>query len=98
MPYLTNIGPRHDTMCGLGSRGYHIFRRGKIVSKTSGQVKQIAGKKMKVYWISRRKEKVKCDTERAAKYYFQNKLRELDRKGYKRLGIGVKILPPKKSA
>lgn len=91
MPYLTNIGPHELTKSGLASRGYHIYRRGKIVFQGHGQVDHTTRRNMKVYWNYRKIKKEKCRSEEDAKEYLREKLEELESKGYRRLGTGVKI-------
>ena len=72
MPYLVRIGRIDPNKCGVGSRGYAIFRRGKTVVLQWGQVDVIRGT---IYWAGSGRigdyseMKVRRSSEKAAKKF-----------------------------
>jgi len=72
MPYLVRIGRIDSNKCGVGSRGYAIFRRGKTVILRWGRVDVIEGR---IYWSGSGRtgewaeKKVRRSSEAAAKKF-----------------------------
>lgn len=95
MPYLTYIGPHDSNPSGLASRGYHLYRRGSAIYQKWGRVIIITGKRpMIIRWkYIVMTKKISCYTVNRAKLELIKQLEKLEKKGYERLGPGVKILP-----
>lgn len=96
MPYLTKIGPTDSTSCGMCSRGYHIFRRGKIVHAYWGQIDLITKRIIKPYWKYKKNQSYNFRTEEKAVFFLDKKVEALLKNGYELLPAKVKIYPPRR--
>src|SRR5690242_12036516 len=98
MPYLTCIvghGAVGKNIGGAGSRGYWIFRRGKVVVVRYGTVEVRRTNTVRITWVRSREL---CKTERsvmAAKARLRQIIAEKTSPGhgYTRLAADVKIWP-----
>ena len=91
MAYFVKIGGFASNRSGVGSRGYHIYRRGNQVYTVWGPVEVRPGRRF--YWVQTTLHKVfRCSSPEAATRRKQQ-LIELrsGRKGYSRLGVGARI-------
>ena len=97
MPYLIKVGPKSENKSGVGSEGYHIYRRANTVIWKHGQVEVIPMQKVKVFWKYIKPEKICYRSREKAIDAKEKKLNELIRKKYQQLRSGVKILPKRKT-
>ena len=90
MPYFVRIGVIKTNRKGVGSRGYHIYRRGRKVFHAWGQVKVGAGPRF--FWIWKQTGMFLGRTEsQAATWQAAEILRRVRREKYHRLPVGQKI-------
>lgn len=96
MPYLINIGYFAENRRGMGSRGYHFFRRGRLLHTFWGAIEVTISKK--VHWcydpIYRR---YRFSSEERARAAYRRKMHDLrEGEGYSRLPAGSRIRPPRR--
>ena len=90
MPYFVRIGPFQENVRGVGSRGYHIFRRGSKVIVRWGAIEVKPGARF--YWRYHNEKPFPFRSERAAKAWLAGEItRREDQKRYLRLPAGQKI-------
>src|SRR5437762_2251174 len=56
MPFFVNIGPIPENLPGVGSRGYHVFRRGRKIITRWGAVHVGSGRRFR--WAGKPQEKI----------------------------------------
>ena len=98
MPYLVKIGAIPENTSGVGSRGYHVYRRKRRVTTVWGHIE--VRPRSQFYWAHTTQHQVRTfRTVRAAAAYVKTVLRRfLDGESYSRLPQGVKIRRHAKSA
>jgi len=98
MAYLINIGVFPENTSGVGSRGYHVFRRGLIVVTVWGGIEVGPGRKF--YWTqTTTHKKYRHHSERAAIARLRGIVERLTLcNGYTRLPAGAPIRRTAKSA
>ena len=97
MAYLVRIGAFRQNVSGVGSRGYHAFRRGRIVTTIWGGVEVRPGRKF--YWSQTTAHKIyQRASDKAARAFLKEILNGLIRSGYSRLPTGAPIRRTAKSA
>lgn len=91
MPYFVNIGAFPGNKCGVGSRGYQLFRRGRRITARWGAVMVTARKQF--CWCHTPQEKVWSfrSEKRAAEEVKVLAEARVSEDGYSRLPRGVKI-------
>jgi hypothetical protein len=90
MPYFVKIGPFPENVKGVGSRGYHIFRRGSKVFVRWGAIEVRPGARF--YWRYNNEKPFPFRTERAAKAWLAEEIvRRQKRQRYSRLPAGQRI-------
>jgi hypothetical protein len=91
MPYFVSIGAVEQNKSGVGSKGYHLFRRGRRITTRWGPVAVAPGRKF--YWCSSTREKRFLHrTEKSARLDMKERIRQrVELEGYSRLPTGVKI-------
>jgi hypothetical protein len=99
MPYFINIGRFEALKNVMGSRGWHIFRRAKIISVRWGPIEVHNGRPKRFIWAGRppTPQKLKRSTVEAAKKEMRRRIAEKQSEGradrpYQRLPAGQKIL------
>ena len=93
MPYFVNIGAFSINKCGVGSRGYQLFRRGRRITARWGAVLVTAQKEFR--WCYRPQEKVwsyRSEKKAAEEMKVLVEARTI-KDGYSQLPRGVKIRP-----
>jgi hypothetical protein len=92
MTYFVKIGAIEENKSGVGSRGYHLFRRGRYVVARWGAIKVAPGRKF--YWCYAPQEEIYTfRSEKAAREEIQQLTRHrVEQKGYSRLPAGAKII------
>jgi hypothetical protein len=95
MPYLVRIGVIPSNVSGVGSRGYHVFRRGRTVVRRWAGVEVTNTREF--YWCQERQElRERRRSEEAARATLRRHLKRLeDGDGYDRLPRGVRIRAPR---
>ena len=90
MPYFVNVGPFASNEGRPGARGYHIYRRGKVVRVTWGGITVRRGRCVRYLWRDRTScKRYPRQSEAAAKALREELIRRREGiEGYKRLGIG----------
>ncbi len=91
MPYFVKIGAIKQNVSGLGSRGYHLFRRNKYIIARWGSLQVAPGPKF--CWCCKPQEKkYKYRTESDARIALTEFIRlRIEREGYSRLPARGKI-------
>jgi hypothetical protein len=97
MPYFVSIGAFQQNKCGVGSRGYHLYRRGRRIIAEWGAVAVFPGRKF--HWCYATQRKVfPYRSERLAQIGMKERISErIEVEGYSRLPAGVKIHPAKRT-
>jgi hypothetical protein len=91
MPYFVRIGPIRTNWTKVGSRGYHIFRRGRRVFHRWGHVEVKHGPKF--FWSWYQEGEARCRNEKeAAEWLAAEVQRRMKREKYQRLPPGQRIL------
>jgi hypothetical protein len=90
VPYFVRIGAIKSNKGGVGARGYHLFRRGRIIIARWGPVVVMRGRVFR--WIWRREKRYSMRSEAAAKSSYQ-KLVKARSTTYDRLPAGASIMP-----
>jgi hypothetical protein len=91
MAYFVRIGAIPTNWSGVGSRGYHIFRRGKVVTVRWGPVEVRPGRNF--YWRGKTEKRFVHRSEQSARTWYGGEIeRRLMRERYSRLPTGTKIL------
>jgi len=97
MPYLTCIGAHGATESnsnGVGSRGYWVFRRGRVVVARFGPVRVVRARIWHIEWAAAWTEKrYRLGSERSARAFLTGLLKEKTdpSHGYTRMRTGVSI-------
>ena len=91
MPYFVKIGAFEQNKGGVGSRGYHLFRRGPRIVTRWGAVAVAQGRKF--HWCFSPQEKIYLHrTEKSARLDLKERIRQrVELEGYSGLPTGVKI-------
>jgi hypothetical protein len=90
MPYFVKIGAMPGNKSGVGSRGYQLFRRGRVVIARWGGVTVDPGRKF--YWRSLQEKRYRHRSEAEAKLDLQTRIADrIDIDGYSRLPTGARI-------
>jgi hypothetical protein len=98
MPYLVQIGPIRETKTGIGSRGYHVYRRSSRIRVVWGPVRTVRGRTVKFLWERTTMHKdYRCSSERAAIARLKDIVTARLREGYSLLPAGARILRRAKS-
>jgi hypothetical protein len=97
MPYFVKIGPMPRNKSGVGSRGFHIYRRGANVRCVWGAVEVRPGRQF--FWAHTTQHRIwRCASVAAAVRKTRLLSDERVRKdGYARLPVGARILRHSKS-
>jgi len=92
MTYFVKIGAIEENKSGVGSRGYHLFRRGSNVVARWGAIK--VSQDRKFYWCYvPQEETYTFRSEQAAREEIQQLAQHrVEQKGYSRLPAGAKII------
>jgi len=91
MAYFVRIGAIPTNRYGVGSRGYHIFRRGKAVTVRWGPVEVRPGRKFR--WRGKTEKRFVHSSEQAARDWYVREInRRIKRERYSRLPTGTKIV------
>jgi hypothetical protein len=99
MPYLVQIGSIPENKTGVGSRGYHVYRRGTRVRVVWGPVGTMRGRSVKMVWERTTIHKdYRRSSERAAIALVKEIVAERLREGYSLLPVGARILRRAQSA
>ncbi len=99
MPYFVQIGLIPENKTGVGSRGYHVYRRGTRVRVVWGPVGTVRGRTVKMVWERTTVHTdYRCRSERAAIAKLQDIVSSRIREGYSRLPVGARIMRRAKSA
>jgi hypothetical protein len=95
MPYFVKIGAVKQNISGVGSKGYHHFRRGQCIITRWGAVDAVHAK---FYWRGSPAEKIYTHrSEKLAQLDLQERNRVREKiEHYSRLPSGVKIRPAKR--
>jgi len=98
MAYLVRVGAFPENISGVGSRGYHTYRRGCRVITIWGGVEVRPGRKF--YWSQTTQHKIyrKSSERGAVKCLGDILFRLIDGEGYSRLPAGAPIRRTAKSA
>jgi hypothetical protein len=92
IPYLVQIGSVPENKTGVGSRGYHVYRRGTRVRVVWGPVCTLRGRSVKVVWERTTMHKdYRRSNERAATALVKDIVAERLREGYSLLPVGARI-------
>jgi len=95
MAYLVRIGAIPENASGVGSRGYHIFRRGSWVVVAWGAVEVLPQRR--IHWCRMpRRLTHRLRTVKAAKAFRLRQIASQVDDGYSRLPVGIHILPQRK--
>ena len=100
MPYLVKVGLFKDNKGKIGSRGWHIWRRGMTVQWEFGPIEILHRRPKRFRWaaIPTRDEPLKFSTISEAKKELTRRMKsklQPDRDGaYERLPAGIRILEP----
>ena len=98
MPYFVRIGNIPSNLSGTGSRGYHLFRRGKEIVATWGPVEVLPGRHF--HWCaktaSRKYPQKSVVVAKAEMTEMIRKREKLER--YSRLPAGQRIHAMRKKA
>jgi hypothetical protein len=105
MPYFINVGRFKALKGGMGARGWHIWRRAKIVSVRFGPIEMRNRYPKRFIWAAESMPKrFTKSTVEAAKREMQRRIDEKEGerrangdKAYERLPAGQKILPRRSS-
>jgi hypothetical protein len=94
MPYFVRVGTFVGATVKLGSRGYHIYRRGRTVFTVWGGVIVKRGRKVRIEWARATENKrYVCSSERAAiAKYLALVAQRTGKEHYDRLPSGQKII------
>lgn len=94
MSYFVKIGPIEGNLTGVGSRGYHLYRRGTTVYAVWGPAGWERKSDLCFFWTRTTNHKaIKCRTTAAARTRLRALEEErVERKGYRRLPIGARIV------
>ena len=93
MPYLVQIGAIRRNKTGIGSRGYHVYRRGIRVRVVWGPVRTVRGRTVKFVWERTTMHKdYRCSSERAAIARLKDIVAARRSEGYSLLPVGARIL------
>lgn len=98
MPYFVKIGAIASNLSGVGSRGFHIYRRGCRVFTIWGSIEVRPGRQF--FWAYTTQYKsFRCASPAAAVTKW-NALVEMraERRGYSRLPVGTRIRRHSRSA
>lgn len=98
MSYLVKIGAIKENKSGVGSRGYHVYRRGRLVITVWGHIE--VRPKSQFYWAqTTQHQKKKSSSVKAAIEYKREVVERLmDNEGYSKLPVGIFIRRHAKSA
>src|ERR1700730_5712205 len=98
MAYFVKIGAIPENKSGVGSRGYHAYRRGKRIIRIWGAVQVMPGRRF--YWahIKQQKKTIPCVSVAAAIQSLADIADDLERKRYSRLPLCVHIQRSAKSS
>jgi hypothetical protein len=88
MPYFVRIGAIDGNKSGVGSRGYHLFRQGRIIIARWGAVQVLRGRSFR--WIYRQERRYPMSSETAARAEYR-KLLAIRAATYSRLPAGSSI-------
>lgn len=91
MPYFVRIGAIKSNVSGIGSRGYHLFRRGRTVVIRWGPVVVVRGRIRKFRWVSQQERRYTLRTPEAARADCARRIAERAAT-YSRLPCGVSIV------
>lgn len=92
MAYLVRIGAIRENRSGVGSRGYHVFRRGTVVIIDWGGVEVLRNRRF--HWISEPQGMTyRRRSVENAKALLLEIVQDQIGQGYSRLPVGVRILP-----
>lgn len=91
MPYFVRIGAIDSNVSGVGSRGYHLFRRGRTVVVRWGPVVVVRGRKRKFRWVSQQQKVYRLRTPEEARADCVRRIAERENT-YSRLPRGVSIV------
>jgi hypothetical protein len=98
MPYLIKIGPIKENKSGVGSRGYHVYRRGRTVVSEWGPVDVVrSGNRMFDWSFAPQPRVERYASVQIARDALNKHLARRERNGYSLLPARVKILAPPKS-
>ena len=90
MPYFVRIGPIDTNRTGVGSRGYHIFRRGRKVVVQWGAIEVRPARRF--YWIFRERKIFPHPSTKSASVWLALEIRRrVVREKYLRLPPGQRI-------
>jgi hypothetical protein len=90
MPYFVRIGAIPANVYGVGSRGYHVFRRAKKVMVRWGAVEVRPGRRF--YWLGTQEKEYPHRSLHAARERLRSEIeRRVTREKYSRLPKGQKI-------
>lgn len=88
MPYFVRVGVVEQNLSGVGTRGYHLFRRGRTVVARWGPVEVLPGRQFR--WVYRRERRYTMRSEAVAIADYERRV--ADRmESYDRLPRGVSI-------
>jgi hypothetical protein len=90
MAYFVRIGAVPTNQSGVGSRGYQIFRRGKVVTVRWGPVEVRPGRRF--FWRGTSEKRFPYRSEQSARNWCDEEIRRrIERERYSRLPLGQKI-------
>src|SRR6185503_6001348 len=90
MVYFVRIGAIPTNWSGVGSRGYQIFRRGKVVTVRWGPVEVRPGRHF--FWRGRTEKRFRCRSVQTARAWYGEEIeRRVKRQRYSRLPVGHRI-------
>ena len=90
MPYFVRVRATKANQSGADARGYHVFRRGRMIVTRWGAVAVLPGRTFR--WIWRREKIYLMPSEAAAKAGYLRRIRERS-SAYDRLPTGASIMP-----
>jgi hypothetical protein len=95
MAYLVLVGKIPTNKSGVGCRGYHAFRRGRVVRTVWGPIEVKRGRGVKFAWTQSTEYKdFRCASVTAAKARLAAIVQARQREGYSNLGRGNRIYRP----
>jgi hypothetical protein len=98
MSYLVKIGAIKENKSGVGSRGYHVYRRRRSVITVWGHIE--VRPKSRFYWAqtTQHQKKTFSSENRAMEHKRGVVDRLIDNEGYSKLPVGVVIRRHARSA
>ena len=99
MPDFLRIGIVKENDSGVGSRGWRIVRRGRVVLRWYGGVDVVQGRVTRFVWAAgwpREVDPIRCRTEQEARIVVKRYIAEKRRVATGRLDGSYQPLPPRR--